>query len=365
MANTESLSHDGLIVCACGGQEFSARDAIEAALFRGHLHGLWRIFQQRVAAEKQAEEAELELDEEAIDAAAEQFRYEHDLITAEETEQWLATRGLNLDDFGDYFARRTCLDALGEDEVAFQELDYLAAPDDLRQIFAADLILSGDLDRMTTELSWRLAASAAVANEPPDADCIESERTSFFERSGLTPEQLLGWLQKLGRDGSWLDQQLKMESEYGRRSKSLLTPQARQRELTSLRIPLTRFEAEVIELESRDAAQEALFCVKEDGMTMQEVASEGRYPFKILSFLQEDLPDDLQQRFLSVTAGEVLEPLTRGDAFELYRITSKTEPQSDDPALHERIDNILLFRHFSELAARYIETRLHITAAEE
>jgi len=167
------------------------------------------------------------------------------------------------------------------------------------------------------------------------------------------------------RDTSWLDQQLRMESEYRRRSDSLLTPQARQRELTALRLPLTRFEAEVIELESRDAAQEALFCVKEDGMTMQEVATEGRYPFKILSFLQEDLPDDLQQKFLSVSPGEVLDPLSRGDAFELYRITSKTEPQPDDPALQERIDNVLLFRHFSELAARYIEPRLHMAAAEE
>jgi hypothetical protein len=365
MANTESLSHDDLIVCACGGQEFTARDAIEAALFRGELHGLWRLFQQRVAAEKQAEEAEQELDEEAIDAAAEQFRYEHDLITAEETEQWLSVRGLTLDDFGDYFARQTCLNALGEEEVAFEELEYLAAPNDLGQIFAADLILSGDLDRMTTELSWRLAAAAATANEPADAARIEAERDLFFERSGLTPEQLPAWLQKLERDASWFDQQLRMESEYRRRRDSLLTPQARQRELTSLRLPLTRFEAEVIELESRDAAQEALFCVKEDGMTMQDVASEGRYPFKILSFLQEDLPDDLQQRFLSVSAGDVLEPLTRGDAFELYRISSKTEPQPDDPALHERIDHVLLFRHFSELAARYIEPRLHTATVEE
>jgi hypothetical protein len=365
MANTESLSHDDLIVCACGGQEFTARDAIDAALFRGHLHGLWRLFQERVAAEKQMEEAELELDEDAIDAAAEQFRYEHDLITAEETEQWLAMRGLNLDDFGDFFARLTCRNALGEEEITFQELDYLSVPDDLRQVFAADLILSGDLDRMTTDLSWRLAAAAAVANEPADAARIEAERDSFLERSGLTPEQLPSWLQKLGRDATWFDQQLRMESEFGQRRDSLLTPQARQRELTLLRLPLTRFEAEVIELESRDAAQEALFCVKEDGMTMQEVASEGRYPFKILSFLQEDLPDDLQQRFLSVTPGEVLEPLTRGDAFELYRITSKTEPRSDDPALHERIDHVLLFRHFSELAARYIEPRLNMAPVQE
>ena len=358
MANTESVLHDDLVVCACAGQEFKARDAMEAALFCGHLNDLWQSFLRRVAAEKQADEADMELDEDAIDAAAEQFRYDHDLITAEETEQWLTMRGLTLDNFGGYFARQTCLHALGDD-VTPEEIDYLSAPDDLRQLFAVELILSGDLDRITTDLSWRLAAAAATANEEADAERIKAERTSFFERAGLAEDDLTGWLQKMGREATWFEQMVRMESEYRRRSESLLTPQMRQRERSVQRLGLTRFEAEVIELESRDAAQEALFCVKEDGMSMQEVATEGRYPYKVLSFLQEDIPDDLQQRFLSVTVGEVLEPLTRGDGFELYRITSKKEPQADDPAVQERIDHVLLYRHFSELAARYIEPRLH------
>ncbi len=364
MANTESVSHDDLVVCACGGQEFTARDAIEAALFRGQLDDLWQPFLRRVAAEKQADSAEMELDEDAIDDAAEKFRYDHDLITAEETEQWLAMRGLTLDDFGGYFARQTCLNALGE-EVTAEEIGYLSAPDELRQLFAAEIILSGDLDRITIDLNWRMAASAATANDEVQAESIEAERSCFLEHSGLTKDQLSDWLQKLGRDTPWFEQMLRMESEYRRRRDSLLTPQARQREMTLLRLPLTRFETEVIELESRDAAQEALFCVKEDGMSMEEVATEGRYPYKLLSFLQEDIPDDLQQKFLSVTVGDVLEPLTRGDGFELYRITSKTEPKVDDPSLHERIDNILLYRHFSELSARHIEPRLHGSSVQE
>jgi hypothetical protein len=135
--------------------------------------------------------------------------------------------------------------------------------------------------------------------------------------------------------------------------------------MARLRLPLTRFETEVIELESHDAAKEALFCVREDGMSMDEVANEGRYPYKVLSFLQEDIPEELQPRFLSVTVGEVLEPLPRGDAFELYRVTSKTEPHADDPAACQRVDRILLHRHFSELAARHVETRLPMAGIAE
>src|SRR5438034_6583425 len=120
-----------------------------------------------------------------------------------------------------------------------------------------------------------------------------------------------------------------MEAVYRRRCETVLLPQARQRELVMLRLPLTRFETEVIELESHDAAQEALFCVREDGMSMEEVAIEGRYPYRRVDFLFEDIPSDAQQRFLSVSAGDVLEPLARGDGFRSEEHTSELQSHSD------------------------------------
>src|ERR1700757_541002 len=97
---------------------------------------------------------------------------------------------------------------------------------------------------------------------------------------------------------------LEVGAAYRARSESLLTPHSRQREIAGLRLQLTRFESELIELESRDAAQEALFCVREDEMSMEEVATEGRYSYRTVSFLQEDIPEELQQKFLSVNPGD-------------------------------------------------------------
>src|SRR5205823_14802611 len=99
--------HD-LIVCACGKRQYLARDAIDAAIFRGELDVKWKEFLEAVEAEKRSEELDVDLDEAAIFGAAEAFRYEYDLITAEETEEWLANRRLTLDDFTDYFTRRWC-----------------------------------------------------------------------------------------------------------------------------------------------------------------------------------------------------------------------------------------------------------------
>ena len=315
-----------------------------------------------MAAEKHADENEIDLDEDAIDAAAERFRYGHDLITAEETEQWLTTRGLDLDDFGSYFARQVAAETIGEN-VSGEPLEYRSAPDETRQLFLAELILSDQLEKMTSVLAWRLATAAADSGS--DADSISAERKLFLSRTGLTESEVPEWLSSLRRDSAWLDQMLKMESEFRRRCDSLLTPQTRQREMSMLRLPLTRFESEVIELESKDAAQEALFCVKQDGMSMEEVAMEGRYPDKVISFLQEDIPEELQQKFLSVSPGDVLDPISRGDGFELYWVTSKKEPHGDDPTVQERIDHLLLARHFADLTARHVENRLFVNNATQ
>jgi hypothetical protein len=355
MPITEPVSHHDLVVCACGNQEYTARDAIHTAIFRGELDVEWKEFLHRLKAERRGDELNLDLDESAISSAAEAFRYEHDLITAEETEMWLTNRGLNLDDFTDYFARDYYARTLDE-EIVPDEIEYNSASPELRQLFMAELILSGQLDEMTKELMWRLAAFSAEG--APSSDAIAAQERHFLDRNGIESSALADWLRALGRESKWFNEMLAIEAAYQRRCDSLLLPHARRRELAALRLSLTRFETELIELESRDAAQEALFCVREDGMSMEEVAAEGRYPYRRADFLLEDLPTDAQSRFQSVSAGEVLEPMPRGDGFELCRVMKKVEPQPDDPRVKSRIDQRLLERHFSELTSKYVQRRL-------
>jgi hypothetical protein len=355
MATTESTSGFDLIVCACREKEYTARDAIDAAIFRGELGIKWKEFLDEVEAEKRADELDLELNESAISGAAEAFRYKYDLITAEETEAWLANRGLTFDDFSDYFTRQYCATAIRE-KVVPDEVEYQCASPALQGSFLTELILSGDLDRMTSDLMARLAARCA--GEEPTPTAIAAEERKFLHRNSINPAQRANWLKKLGRDSKWLDEMLATEAAYRTHCDKLLVPEARQHELMALRLPLTQFEIEVIELESHDAAKEALFCVQQDGMSMEEVATEGGYPYRRSEFLLEDVTVDAQQRFLSVSAGNVLEPIARGDGFELCRVVNKTEPHADDPTVKSRIDQRLLNRHFSELMSKYAQRRL-------
>jgi hypothetical protein len=354
MPSTDSVSHQDLVVCTCGQQEYAARDAIDAAIFRGEFEDKWQKFLRHVAAEERADELELELDESAISAAAEEFRYQHDLITAEETEAWLANRSLTLEDFSDYFARQYCAGAVTEGFCP-QEVGYNSADPELRELFVAELILSGELEEMNTKLMWRLAARCAGTEMAPDA--VAADERSFFERNAITRAQLGTWLEGLGRNAEWFNEMLILEATYRRCCETLLVPHARQRELAAMLMLLTQLETEVIEFESRDAAREALFCVREDGMSMEEVAAEGRYPYRRVNFILQDVPADTQNMFISSAAGKILGPISRGDGFELCRIIKKVEPQTGDPGVQSRIDQRLLERHFSELTSKYIQWR--------
>jgi hypothetical protein len=362
MSSTESVSPHDVIVFACGTQEYTARDAVDAAIFRGELEEKWQAFLRHVAAEDRADELGLELDESAISAAAEEFRYRYDLITAEETEAWLANRGLTFDDFSDYFARQYCVGAVDE-VLSPEQIGYTSAAPELRDLFVAELILSGALEGMTTKLMWRLAAHCAGTE--PTSETIAAEKRKFLNRISVEPEQLAQWLEEMGRDSQWLNQMLATEAAYKMLCDKLLVPEARQRELMALRLHLTRFEIELVEFESHDAAKEALFCVREDGMSMEEVATEGRYPYRRADFLLGDLPANAQQKYFSGSPGDVLDPTPHGDGFELCRIIEKVEPRIEDPSVQSRVDQRLLDWYFSDLTTKYTYPRLSVPVSVE
>ena len=352
MAEIQPVSRDGRIVCTCEGKEYNVRDAIDASIFRNELVSIWKEFLCKIKAEEQAQESDLEPDDSTVDEMAEQFRYEHDLITAEETEHWLEQRGLTLEDFSDYVTRQCT--KLGNTQAA--EMDLVSAGDDLRDRFSIDLIFSGEVDRLAKRLMWRLAARAAGENIEPHS--IAAEKEKFFERVRIQPAEAGDWLEKIGRNEEWLAEMCTLQAAYNGVCEKLLTPQTRQKQLAVLRMPLTHFSVEAIQVESLDAAKESLFCMRQDGISMKEVASEARYPYRRITFRHEDVPVDLQQKFWSVGPGDLLEPIPHADGFEIFRILSKTEPVLNEPAVQERIDQRLLEQHFGHLVHEHVRSQL-------
>lgn len=364
MDQTHSTSIGELVVCTCNGRDYKTRDVVDAAIFRGELRSIWKQFLVKLKAAERAEELELELDDDAIDAAAETFRYDHDLITAEETEKWLESRSLTLADFTDYLLRQYWASSIDE-EIEPDATNIVSASPERRELFTAELLFSGELHRLNTRLMWCLAALAATSESNLNPERIRAQRRAFLGRTKMSESKLTDWLAKLDRDEKWFDEMLALEAAYQDFCKQVLTPQARQKQLATLHMPLTQFEAEVIELDSDEAAKEALLCIRQDGMSMEEVASEARYPYRRITFLHQAVPEELKQKVWSTAVGDVLDPLPRGEGFEIYRIARKIEPDPTDPEVQQRVDEHLLERQFSALTSDHVEMRLDAPSFSE
>lgn len=364
MGNPASAQKEDRVVFTSASQDYCVRDVIDAAHFRGELDAFWDELLVRLKAEALARETETDLDEAALDEASIAFRYRYDLITAEETEQWLEARQLTLSDFSEYFAREQWTKTF-RGKASPDNIPLAQASSEQRELLAVELTLTGELDRMATRLAWRVAVRENEGNAELEPALLEAEMAQYVRRVEGKGGEVLDWLDGLGREPSWLEENLAMEAAYRRQCEKLLTKDAREREVSALRLPLTRLEMEMIELESRDAANEAFLCVRDDGMSMQEVAAEGRYPYRRTELVLEEIPDELQQRFLSLSPGNVLEPTPRDDGYVLSRLLGKTEPKADDPEVRARIERRILERYFSDLTASRIQWRIQLNPADE
>src|SRR5437667_12896681 len=106
MPVSQSITRENRVIFSSGERGFTAKEVVDCAVVRGEIDPLWRVFLRLAECDRLANERELELDDSALDSASIAFRYDHDLITAEETERWLEDRSLSLSEFSEYFARR-------------------------------------------------------------------------------------------------------------------------------------------------------------------------------------------------------------------------------------------------------------------
>ncbi len=362
MGELPPTRHAPAAIFACDdGQAYAISDVVAAAYFRGELQAPWQRLLIRRAAEEHADEHDLEPDDEVMQALSDEFRSDRDLITAEETERWLEQRGLSLDDFSDFFVRKFWGELLGS-KIEPEAIQYDSAFDEDRALLTAELLFSGDFDQMATALSWRVAARRAAEAAKTDPTIIAAERNRFLERAQVEESTLDDWLEGTRRDAAWLEEMLEVEVAYGQARATLVTDSLCRAELAAARLQLARVDLETIELESRDAASEALLCVRSDGLTLEEVAAEGGYPHRRETILLEDLPADLHERILCIAPGDLLDPVARGEGFQVCRVHEKSEPDLADAEVRRRIEERILERSFAELCAKHIRWRTPLTS---
>lgn len=300
----------GRSVFSIKDNDYSWRNAILAAKFWGDWTGIVEQARDGLACLKYLEGAsELPAPAE-VEAAANEFRHAHILISAEETKAWLATWALSVGEWKDYFRRWLARQACATDIRALA-LQQKVTDEEVDRAIKAEAICSGQLSR----LAFKLAGRAAVA-----------------EGSGL---ENIG-LRSLPDDGERLKTLARMEAAFNQFCEQVATPGAIKQRIASNYIYLTWFDCFSVSFPEEQSAREAALCVREDEISLDEVAREAKRAVCRRSFYIDDAEAELVGHLLGSQKGDLLGPMSLGGQWVLFLINKKILPSESDTRVRER-----------------------------
>lgn len=279
------------------GHAYSWEDVLDAAEARGDLAALERTTRQGLACLRRLAAEGGSVAPEQLRAAATAFRYEHDLLAAEELEAWLAARGLAIADWNGYL-RRALVRELLAGELDRIEAEHPVDPAEVEAALPAEAACTGFLARAAARLAEEAALAAGGALEPEHGE-IEREIAAHA----------LDWL---------------------------------------------RIQGTALELSDPDAAREAALCVRVDGRTLEDVAADCGVEARPLDVHLEDAEPALRTALTSAKPGELVGPLAHDGGHLLVAVEAKRDPSADDPELARRAAAVLRERGL----ARELRTRV-------
>lgn len=346
LATDLSTPLSAVVLFTASGATYRVEDAVGAAVFRNELEDAIVETLEFAGAEDLAEELDGEPDPSGIQAFSDRFRYERDLISAGETEDWIRARGLETEEFTGWMYSRAC-------RLALPDAPPSSQLEDLHHRLHVHLWMSGHMDALDVALQRRVASRLEIDARGEQLD-LAPARDAFLSRHGLDDSNVDGWLEKAGRDQSWLEEMLRLEASYDTIRQSALTPEAREREMRSLGTALARVAILTLDLESEAAAREAVLCVREDGSTLEQVAEESGFRSELTEVWLEGVEPELAQRLFSADEGEALEPVSVDGGFRVFQLVRKLEPALSDDGVLAKVDESILRQTFEALCSRHI-----------
>lgn len=343
---------------AVGARTYTWQEVAVAAILRGEWSAVKEDVRLGLALVRRAEAEEKALSDEQLEAAAQEFRYERDLITAEEMETWLANVGLSIDDWME------CIERSLQRQAGAADADEPLAEDapsdeDIAQCIVAEAVCSGALLRFAQTLAGRAAIDALAAGEKGGVplelpkEAVERALLSFpeaFARSALAdvveplPEQLA--------------EMARLELVFEGFSKRLASPSAIRTQIDAHRLDWIRLELRDVSFPDEASSREASLCLREDGESFETVAKQAHVPVREQTVYLEDVDPGARPDLLSARPGDLIGPLALGERFHLLLVQGKRMPSEQEPDVLRRAEQTLLARaveHETEARVRWHE----------
>jgi hypothetical protein len=316
------------------------------------VRGDWASFEQQLfeglACAAEAAEMQTWADEARVDAAATAFRYDRDLLTTEETMAWLEHAGLTLEDWTDFLGRGVLRDewSLRLDTLVERHRASLVVSD-------ANFAAEGLCSPVFRQFAMALAGRAAVAATLDPSETVPPGRP--FKIAKLVIRYAM-WLD--GLDSTDLANRLShlshIEAHFNACAQSAKTEQALSLYVSRNRLEWMRVDLERLSFKDEDAAREAAFCVREDGLSMADVGLDSRQTVRDTADILEQIEPELRDAVLSATVDELIGPIAIGDRFELALLVGKSPADLSDSRVRTRAEQAVVEQLISKAILAHV-----------
>ena len=330
----------GQAVFTVGGQRYYWEDVVLAGLASGEWDLPERDLRYGLACLARARAEHVLPENEELRAAAAAFRYERDLISADEASGWLARWKVRPEDWMDYL-RRALLRRRWCADVASIADRFPPSAAEIEAARHAEAVCSGTLPRLARKLAERAACTvgAEVASTELAAhDAAGDELLAAGERLGIPRHRTRERLEVLAR----------VERSYHAVRRRVLSARAVCGEIRAHQLEWTRAACDSIEFESEAAAREALLCVRADGQSLRDVAVAAHRTPAMRRLYLDELPQGLGDRVAGARPGDAFGPLAIDGSFVVLQLRAKILPSESDPEIIGRAEESL----FSRVAQR-------------
>ena len=172
------------IIFSVDNVDYAFEEVFAFAEFRNDAAGVRQELIDALACECYAEEEGFELDTGRLQALTDQFRYERNLISAEEFENWLKIVHLELSQVVDHMSRVLWKERFS-DHLQHIRLDYTPDPVSVKQHLWAHVVLEGKLEALALPLAQRLAVEKTFERPNISEQQMDAQQRAFLERTGL------------------------------------------------------------------------------------------------------------------------------------------------------------------------------------
>lgn len=313
-------------VLRVGDRVYTWRDVVLFAMAAGEWPDFETRLRQGLACETEADRAAAWPDPAVLDEAATAFRYERDLLTSEETEAWLAARGLDIDQWSAALARGV-LRAAWRDRLASLDPGTLDPAEVPATVLVAEGVCSGAFDRWAAMLGARaaLASSAGISQPPaPEGDLVVARHAAWVAGDNEAATALRHLADVVAADRAV--------------ATSALTDEALDLHLERCRLDWVRVDVECLSFPTDAAAREAALCVREDGLSLSEVAVESGQPIVDHRTVLDTLEPALRDAVLSASPGDTIGPLALDAGFTVVHVVGKAAATLNDPLVRARAE---------------------------